>query len=160
MSNESTQRPRKKKRAGASDTPDFFTVSKKATLGATAALCVALLLSAVSAALCLLSPDPATLTLPIGIATFLVSAAVGGAVSATGFKSHPTAAVVSALFCGFMLVILTGICALWQSTAATESTHSLPPLLSLAIRITAIPLSALSAYFVTKRLKKPRRRKR
>ena len=142
------------------DSPDFFTVSKKALIGGASTLGSALLLSLAASALSLLAPDPASLTLPIGLAIFFISAAIGGAVSAAGFKGHPQIATITAVFCGFLFVIVSGICAVWQSIAAPDSSHGIPLLLSVILRLMAVPTSALAAYFVSKERNKPRRRKR
>jgi hypothetical protein len=144
----------------ATDSPDFFTVSKRALIGGAIALGSALLLSLSVSALCLLFPDPASLTLPIGIAIYFISSAVGGAASAIGLRVHPKAAVASALFCGFMLAIVTGICALWQSAAAPEASHGMGVVISTVIRMLSLPTAEISAYLVTRKAKKHRRRPR
>ena len=151
---------KKKKATQSSDTPDFFDLSKKAIAGGSASLCTSVLLSLISAALCLLSPDPATLTLPIGITIFFVSAVVGGAISAIGLKGKSLAAMTSAAFSGFILVIATGICAAWQAAAAPYASHNIAIILSLLIRCSAIPTSAAVGYLMSKKAKNHRRKRR
>lgn len=143
-----------------SDSPDFFTISKKALAGGGTALCTSVLLSLLCAFLCLLSPDPAALTLPIGLVIFFISTVTGGAVSAIGLKGRPTAATASAAFSGFILVIATGICAVWQAVAAPHASHGIPLILSIILRISAIPISALIGYFVSKKPKNHRKKHR
>lgn len=151
---------KRKSRGTSSDRSDFLTVSKKALTGGAAALGTSVLLSLICAALCLLYPDPAALTLPAGIIIFFISAAAGGAVSSIGLKGRTALAVTTAVFCGFLIFIVTGICAVWQSSAAPESSHGIPLILAMILRFMAIPTSAISAYFASKNKNKGRRRRR
>ena len=160
MSSPHSKKVNSKKRSANAAPPDFFTLSKKALIGGGVAVLSTILLSLIAAALCLLSPDPAALTLPVGLSVFFISAAVGGAVCSTGFKGKPRSAAVAAVLCGFLFVIITGICAAWQSAAAPQASHSINTALAIALRFLAIPTSAASAILVSKQKKAKRRRRK
>ena len=138
----------------------FDTIAKNSLIGIGTALLCMLVLSVALAALCMLSPDPASLTLPLGIAVFCLSAAVGGVVSARGLRADKTAAVVSGLICGFALMVLSGISAAVQNFLAPTATHGIPLLPALLLRAASIPLSAVFAFIVLKKKPRARRRRR
>ena len=123
----------------------FNDVAKNSFLGVLSALITMAALSVASAAVCMLTNDPAAFTLPVGIAVFLVSSAVGGFVSARRLSRDKTAAVISGVICGFALMLFTGIGAVLQNLLASEATHGLHIAVAVLIRALAIPMSALGA---------------
>ena len=138
----------------------FNTVVAKAFVGVGASVSTMLLLAAVCAGLCMLMPTPTTLTLPIGVGIFMLSAAVGGALSGRLLSGDRTAALFSGLACGLALMMLAGVSALTQSLLSPETTHKIGMAVAVLIRGAAIPVSAIAAYFVSGRTKIKRRRRR
>ncbi|MBQ8850222.1 MAG: hypothetical protein IJ011_07840 [Clostridia bacterium] len=138
----------------------FDTVAKNSLIGLGASCALMLILTVALSALCMLSPDPAALTLPLGIAAFCLSAAFGGFISSRQLSRDKTAAVVSGLICGFALAILTGILSVAQSALLPEATHGLGLLQSIVIRASALPLSALFASLSLKKKVRAHRRRR
>ncbi len=151
---------KRRQRTAESGRADFNTVARAAFLGIGAEMAAMLVLSLGAAGLCMLSPDPASLTLPVGIALFCLSSLIGGAVSAARLSWDKTAAVVSGAVCGFSLIIITGIGALIQGLLVPEYTHGVGLLWSVLLRTAALPLSAISAFLVVNKRKKPRRHRR
>lgn len=123
----------------------FNDVVKNSFLGVLSALISMAVLVLAASAVCMLTRDPASFTLPLGIAAFLISAAVGGFVASRGLLRDKTAAVISGIICGFALMIFTGIGAVLQNLLASESTHGLSALVAVLIRALAIPMSLLGA---------------
>lgn len=135
-------------------------VVANAFVGAGAALIAMLTLAAVSGGLCMLSNDPAALTLPVGIAIFILTSALGGAVCGARFRKDKTAALFSGCLCGFSLMIFLGIGAILQTALAPEATHGLGLLGSVLIRAAALPLSGIAAFLTASKRKNKRHRRR
>ena len=137
----------------------FSGVARRAFIGVGAAIVSMLMLALVSSGLCMLSPDPAALTLPVGIAIFFLSSVIGGAVSGAGQSKDKAATVFSGIICGFALVIFSGVGAVTQELLSPDSTHEIGVAASMLTRCAAIPLSAVSAYAASIPRKKRRRRR-
>lgn len=154
------QRARKKHshRSGG-DESGFIGVLRSAGIGVLAALIAMLIMSAVASGLCLLSPDPLSLILPVGIVIFVISSAIGGAVSSVGLKKDRTAVTFSGLTCGFAIMIFLGVGALTQEALSPESTHEIGLVTAFFVRGAAIPIAALSAYASSFFEKKRRKRR-
>ena len=135
-------------------------VALRAFIGVGVALAAMLVLSAVSSGLCMLSPDPAALTLPIGIIIFLLSSAAGGAVSAKGLARDKTAAVFSGILCGFSIMLFLGVGAIVQNALAPDYTHEMGIVKSVLIRAAAIPISGIVAFLTVNRRKNKRHRRK
>lgn len=151
---------KKRKRTAEGGKTDFNTVIVRSLIGLGASALSGLALSLAAAGLCMLSPDPAALTLPTGIAIFCIASVIGGAVSGMGLSHDKTAAVVSGIACGFFLVIITGVSALIQGLIVPEYTHGLGILSAVLLRSAALPLSALAAFLAVNKRKKAKRRRR
>lgn len=135
----------------------FAEVIRGAFIGTGAAIVSMLLMAVISSGLCMLSPDPAALTLPVGIVIFFISSAIGGVISAQGLSRDRTAALFSGLACGFCIMIFLGVGALVQNVLASDSAHNVGRLTAFLIRGSSVPLSAAFACFAAK---SPKRRKR
>ena len=151
---------KRRQRTGEGGKADFNSVVRAALMGIGVEVAAMLILSLVAAGLCMISPDPASLTLPVGIVIFFLSSLLGGAVSAAYLSRDKTAAVVSGGVCGFSLMIITGIGALIQGLLVPEYTHGVGSLWSVLLRSAALPLSALSAFIAVNKRKKPKRHRR
>ena len=134
-------------------------IFRSAFMGVGAALVSMLVMAVISSGLCMLSPDPASLTLPVGIVIFIISSAVGGGISATGLSKDKTATLFSGIICGFAIMTFLGVGAVTQEIISPDSTHKIGLMTSLLIRCAAIPVSGLCAYLAALPRKK-RRRKR
>ncbi len=75
---------------------------KHVVIGTGTALLVAALLSLLGAALCLLSDDPAALTLPVGLIALYLAAAMGGMITA---RLHKENALLCGLLCGGLITV-------------------------------------------------------
>ena len=150
----------KKHRSTDNTTTTFETISKRALIGGAVSLAVMIVFALIGAALCMLNADPAGLTLPIGLVTFYISAAAGGYASAVGMKKQRASALTSAALCGFIIAILTGICAALQEYLSPHISHNIPTVTSILLRFLAIPVSMLFSYFalIEKRRRSRRRR--
>ena len=135
----------------------FAEVVRGAFIGTGAALASMLLMSVISSGLCMLSPDPASLTLPTGLVIFFISSAIGGAISVSGLSRDRTAAIFSGIVCGFCIMIFLGVGALVQGAFAPEYTHSIGSLTTFLLRGAAIPLSGVCAYIASMPKKRRRR---
>ena len=138
----------------------FDTVVKKALLGVGVSELIAIALAAVGAGLCMLSPDPTALTLPIGAVVFVLSSAAGGFLSGRLLSRDRTAALFAGLMCGLVLTIVSGVSALTQSLLAPESTHEIATLAAILLRGAAIPISGGAAYFASAKPRVKRHRRR
>lgn len=149
---ERNSRKNKKQRARRTETIEvgFEIIAKNSLFGIGAAVLSMLALSLASAGLCMISPDPAALTLPVGIVIFLLSSALGGVVSARGLCKHKGAAVIAGVLTGFALMILSGISAVAQNALSLSSTHGLSPVFEVLFRALAIPLCALCSSITLK----------
>lgn len=153
-----TKKKHKRRRVSEQGSVGFNDVARNAFLGIGVSLLVMLVLSFIASAICMLSSDPASLTLPSGITIFCVSAAIGGYIGAKRLLRDKTATVVSGILCGFTLMIVTGISATLQSIIAPSSTHGMTIFSSVLIRSSAIPLATLSACLNLKKITKSRKR--
>ena len=127
----------------------FDTVIKKAFLGVGVSGLTAIALAAVCAGLCMLSSDPSALTLPIGVAIFVLSSAAGGFLSGRLLSRDRTAALFSGLACGLALTVVSGVSALTQSLLSPESTHEISVLAAVLLRGAAIPIAGGASYFAS-----------
>lgn len=158
----STSERNKKRRHGANDSGElgFGTLVKHAARGALVSILSALLLSLAGSALLMLSPDPASLTLYTGIAIFFLSSAIGGAVSAIKIKHDKTGASVASLLCGFLIVVFWGFCSVIELFILPDSLHNLSAWITIAARLSAIPVSLVFGRICCKKRSSHHRRKR
>lgn len=138
----------------------FNSVLRDAILGVCVFLGAVLIFCAAGAGLCLLSPDPAALTLPTGVVIFILSSALAGGVSGYRQIEDKTAALFSGLICGFSIMIFSGVGAMVQNFLSAQSTHNIGVLTECLVRALAILISGLCAYFVSARRKRVRHRRR
>ena len=138
----------------------FNAVLRHALLGVCVFLGAVLIFCATGAGLCLLSPDPAALTLPTGIGIFFLSAIAAGGVSGYRLKGDKTAALFSGLLCGFSIMVFSGVGAMVQNLLSAQSTHNIGVLTECLVRGLAIPISGFCAYFTATQKKRGRHRRR
>ena len=150
---------KKHSRRSDGDSVTFAGVVRRAFMGVGAAIVSMLALAVVSSALCMLSPDPASLTLPTGMIIFVLSSVIGGIVSGAGQSKDKVATVFSGIICGFAIMIFSGVGAVTQELLAPESTHEIGVMTAIIIRVSAIPLSAICAYIASLPRKKRHRRR-
>lgn len=153
-------KPRKKhSHRSDGESVSFARVVRSAFTGVLSALVSMLVMSVISSGVCMLFPDPASLTLPMGIAIFVLSSAIGGYVSGAGLKKDKAATFFSGLICGFALMIFLGVGALIQDMLSPDSAHEIGLLTSFFVRGAAIPISTVFSYIAVIPRKKRRRRR-
>jgi putative membrane protein (TIGR04086 family) len=91
------------------DSPLFITVLKNSALGLIAALLSGILLISVSCAIAYANPNPEALTLPLALASLMVSMFVGGFVCSRLTGSAP---LFCGIVCGGMITLCTMLLAL------------------------------------------------
>ncbi len=160
MEQHSAKRKKRKKRTDESKGVGFEAVARGTVTGGAGAVGCMLVLALLSAALCMLTPDPLSLSLPVGMVILYLSAAIGGCISAMGLRSNIPAALTASAFCGFTVVILTGICSVLQGLLAPDQSHGIGTGLSLLLRFVAMAVSVTASYLFCKLKPKPRRRRR
>ena len=154
------QRQRRSQENDAKDV-SFSDLAKNGAIGAGFALLSAALLSVISAALCMLYPDPNALTLYIGLAILYISSIIGGVVSSIKLRKNRGIALLAGGICGFVFAILLGIISVAVSFIPYDLSHGIKLLPSLLLRFASIPLSVLGAYMGSrKRFPSKRRKKR
>lgn len=152
---------KRRKHAPRSDSGDvsFFDLMKNGAVGAGFALASVIVLSLVSSALCLLYSDPSALTMYAGIAILYISSIAGGVISAIKFRGDKSAAIVSGILCGFIILVSFGIISTFLSLAGGDFSHSVKLIPSILLRALCIPASILGAYMGSRK-KSPRRKRR
>ena len=160
MEQHSVKRKKRKKRTDEGKDAGFEAVARGAVTGGAGAVGCMLALAFLSAALCMLTPDPLSLSLPVGMVILYLSAAIGGCISAIGLRSNIPAALTASAFCGFILFILTGICAVLQGIVAPDLSLGFGIVLSLILRLVAMAVAVTAAYIFCRLKPKPRHRRR
>ena len=126
---------------------------RHSAIGAGIGIGLACLLCPLGAWLCLLSPDPASLTLPAGIFTLLLSALAGGFCAA---RLHKSRRLLCGVLCGILLVFFFWLLTLFLG----EPAHEIPFFVSLRLRILAVGVSGMGAMIPAGGRKIHRRRRR
>ena len=143
----------RKKTASSSSTRGLPLLLRHAAIGAGVGLGIACLLCPLGAWLCLLAPDPASLTLPAGILLLLLCATAGGFCSA---RLHGSRRLLCGVLCGSLMAVLLWILTLFLG----EPAHGIPFFPALLLRILTVGVSALGAMIPVEGRKKRRRRRR
>lgn len=129
-------------------------------IGAIVSFSCAFVLSLISSALCMLSPDPSSLTLYIGLGVLYISSFAGGIVAAGKLQRDRGDAIISGLLCGFTVTVLFGLISTALSFITTDFSHGIKLLPSILLKFICIPMSALGSYvFVSVKGMRPKRRK-
>ncbi len=157
MEHNSKKAKKRKPRQSEAQAAGFEAVAMGALIGSGGALVCMLALALISAALCMLSPDPASLSMPIGLAILYISSALGGALSSKSFKGELSSALTASGMCGFVLFVLTGICSVLQGLLAPEASHGFGLPTATLLRVLAVAVSMLSACIFCKVRQKKRK---
>ena len=131
----------------------FPVLFRHSAMGAGIGMGLVCLLCPPGAWLCLLSPDPASLTLPAGILILLLSALAGGFCSA---RLHKRRRLLCGVLCGILLVFFFWLLTLFLG----EPAHGIPFFVSLLLRILTAGVSALGAMIPARERKMHRKRRR
>ena len=162
MSYSKNKEKKHRKRHSRSDQTDvgFASIAKSALIGSGYSLAGIIILSIIVSALCLMHSDPATITLPIGLAVLYASACLGGVIASKKFKQDKGLALTAGAVCGFILFFVTGIGSAVLDLVFSGSSHGLKLFTSLFLRAICIPTSLLGAYMGMSRKKKYRKKRR
>ena len=162
MEQHSANRKKRKKRTDDSRDAGFEAIARGAVTGSAGAVGAMLVLALLATALCMLSPDPLGLSLPVGMSVLYVSSALGGCISSMRLRGNIPAALTASAFCGFTVFILTGICSVLQGILSPEQSHGFGIGISLLLRFLAMAAAVISSYLFCKTKSKAttRRRKR
>ncbi len=160
MEQNSKKRKKRQGRQSEAQSLGFEAVAQGTVVGSGSAVICMSALALVSTALCMMSPDPASLSLPVGLSILYISSAVGGFVSSLKLKREPSAALTAAALCGFTVFVLTGICSTLQAILSPESSHGIGIWVALVLRLLAIAPSMLASYVSCKAKPQKHRRRR
>ena len=160
MEQHSANRKKRKKRTDDTKDAGFEAIAKGAVTGSAGAVGAMLVFALLATALCMLTPDPLSLSLPVGMTILYLSAALGGCISSMKLRGNIPAALTASAFCGFTVVILTGICSVLQSLLAQSLSHGFGIGVSLLLRLAAMAVSVTASYAFCRLKPKPKHHRR
>ena len=137
----------------------FSSVSGSALRGALISLLCLIFLTLLSSVFCLYYKDPASITLPIGIALLYISSLTGGFFSARAFNSDKSSAIFSGFLCGFFIFVTIGfLSVIMPLFGISKGSIKIP--FALLLRSGCIVSALFGAYLVSKKKKRKLRRKK
>ena len=139
---------------------DFLTVTKETLVGLLSSAISVIVLTLITSALCMLSPDPSKLTAAAGIVILYVSAIVGGFASAYGLRKNKKASSFGAILCGILLFTVTGLISTALRLFMPEASSDTNIFLNVLLRALIIPMSLLGGYLCIKKPQKRQKRKK